>query len=83
MAKKAKTKKSPRSPARKKKRKVTIEIFDPIGPGFRVIHKRGRAAVHVGGATTLAANTSTRPKLVLEIFDPFGPGFRVVKKKGG
>lgn len=65
-----------------KKPKGTIEIFDPFGPGFRVIHRRGRTEEHIGGAAARVASEPA-PKLVLEIFDPFGPGFRVVRKKRG
>lgn len=81
MAKKAaKTKKkSPAKAAGKKKTKVTIEVFDPFGPGFRVFHKQGAKRILVGGSTELAAD-QTGDKLTLDIFDPFGPGFRVVNK---
>jgi hypothetical protein len=78
MAKKAKAAK-----AKKAKNKVTLQIFDPFGPGFRVFHKHGAAMTHVGGPTALAGDTQTGPKLTLDVFDPFGPGFRVVKKGGG
>ncbi|WP_316187732.1 MULTISPECIES: hypothetical protein [unclassified Bradyrhizobium] len=82
MAKKAaKPKKKPTAPAAgNKKRKVTIEVFDPFGPGFRVFHKQGVKRTHIGGSAELAADDQTGDKLTLDIFDPFGPGFRVVNK---
>jgi hypothetical protein len=83
MAKKAKASKTAKQTAKKKAKKLKLEIFDPFGPGFRVFHKQGAASTHVGGSTELADDTQTGDKLTLEIFDPLGPGFRVFKKGGG
>jgi hypothetical protein len=66
----------------KKANKFTVEIFDPFGPGFRVLHKRGAAVTHVGGAAEAPNGGANEQKLTLEVFDPFGPGFRVLKKPG-
>jgi hypothetical protein len=80
MAKKPKAKKA--KSARNKK-KVRIEIFDPLGPGFRVFHKQAAARIHVGGRKAPAGDAPTGRKLTLDIFDPLGPRFRVLKKSVG
>jgi hypothetical protein len=76
----AKATKKAKPKSKQKPRKFTVEIFDPLGPGFRVLHKRGAAAVHVGGAVDAPSEVANQQKLTLEVFDPFGPGFRILKK---
>ena len=67
MARKASKKSATKKKAKKTAKKAArTEVFDPFGPGFRVL------------LPLSAVRNAAKTKSTLEVFDPFGPGFRVL-----